>query len=137
MIAIKSTVNVVHYTRTQKTGKIIIEATAINPEGDNYRIDLTDYAEYPDTYLGENQQPVTYLKKELLSNRVIYKSNVEVSALFQAVQTGISPTDDYAEKERLIKQSALLMYVQNDFINEAGETIYGLLPNQWVLCNEE
>lgn len=131
MIAIKSTVDVVFYPRTNKQVKIIVEATAINPDGDNYRIDISDFAEYPDTYLDENQEPVTYTKKEFLASRVVYKSKSEVNALFQAVQNGISPTDDYAEKDRLIKKSALLLYVQNDFIDNNSHTIYGLTANQW------
>lgn len=128
MIAVKTTVPICFYPRTQKTGIIIIEATAINPQGDFYRIDLIDKAAQMVIIDGEEKEVITEIEK-----RIIYKPISQVNALFNAVQMGISPTDDYNEKERLIKIAALLLFIQNDFIDvDNTKTIYNLLPNQWT-----
>lgn len=73
----------------------------------------------------------------MLKNKIIGISQDKFNELHMAVDSQIPELMTPYEKRELRKKLALLIYVQNDFIDVgATKLIYGTIPNDWEMINE-
>ena len=72
-----------------------------------------------------------YEQIDFIKEKTLVKSDAEINQLFSLVNKTIAP-NEFPEKFYEIQRDSLLMYVQNDTL-ENGDCIFGIKPNEWVI----
>lgn len=132
MAKIKSTVELIYDTRSQKSGIIQIEINSWNFDANNKR-----YIAIVDDYVFENIEvqvtnedltisTVIQVQKKLISSSKKNYTKEQIDGLFMLLQNPINLTESYTEEMDSLISSALLYKTQN-------EPIYGSIATQWVI----
>ena len=88
----------------------------------------------------ETNEPIYEMQTEMydydqidfIKEKTLVKTDAEMKQLFLLIGKTIQ-ADEYPEKYYEIQRDALLMYVQNDTL-ENGDCIFGIKPNEWEMC---
>ena len=148
-IAIISTREVIYEPSLQKQGKIKVTLNASQNAG-IWTLQIRDFGTYPKTdtrevqvQIGVNEEtnePIyetqtemyDYEQIDFIKEKTLVKTDAEINQLFSLVNKTILP-NEFPEKFYEIQRDALLMYVQNDTL-ENGDCIFGIKQNEWVIC---
>lgn len=124
-IAIISTREVVYEPSLQKQGKIKVTLKVSQSYG-VWNLDVK--------YFGVRQVTngeETYDQIDFIKEKTLVKSDAEINQLFSLVNKTIAP-NEFPEKFYEIQRDSLLMYVQNDTL-ENGDCIFGIKQNEWMI----
>ena len=148
-IAIISTREVIYEPSLQKTGKIKVTSNASQNAG-MWNLQIRYFGTYPKTdtreitvQIGVNEEtnePIYEMQTEMydyeqidfIKEKTLVKTDAEMKQLFSLINKTILP-NEFPEKFYEIQRDALLLYVQNDTL-ENGDCIFGITQNEWVIC---
>lgn len=147
-IAIISTREVIYEPSLQKQGKIKVTLKVLQGFG-VWNLDVKYFGVSPkvgtrevQVQIGTNEEtnePIYEMQTEMydyeqidfIKEKTLVKTDAEIKQLFTIIGKAIQ-ADEYPEKYYEIQRDALLMYVQNDTL-ENGDCIFGIKPNEWVI----
>lgn len=147
-IAIISTREVIFEPSLQKQGKIKVTLKVSQSYG-VWNLDVKYFGVSPKVgtrevpvQIGTNQEtnePIFEMQTEMydyeqidfIKEKTLVKTDAEINQLFSLVNKTIAP-NEFTEKFYEIQRDSLLMYVQNDTL-ENGDCIFGIKPNEWVI----
>ena len=147
-IATISTREVIYESSLQKTGKIKVTLKVSQGFG-VWNLDVKYFGVSPkvgthevQVQVGTNEEtnePIYEMQTEmydyeqidLIKEKTLVKTDAEIKQLFTIIGKAIQ-ADEYPEKYYEIQRDALLMYVQNDTL-ENGDCIFGIKQNEWII----
>lgn len=147
-IAIISTREVIYEPSLQKSGKIKVTLKVSQGFG-VWNLDVKYFGVSPkvgtrqvQVQIGTNEEtnePIYEMQTEMydydqidfIKEKTLVKSDAEMKQLFLLIGKTIQ-ADEYPEKYYEIQRDALLMYVQNDTL-ENGDCIFGIKQNEWII----
>lgn len=124
-IAIISTREVIYEPSLQKSGKIKVTLKVSQSYG-VWNLDVKYFGVHQVTNGEETYDQIDFIKEKIL-----VKTDAEINQLFSLVNKTILP-NEFPEKFYEIQRDSLLMYVQNDTL-ENGDCIFGIKQNEWVI----
>ena len=147
-IAIISTREVIYEPSMQKQGKINVTLKLLQGYG-VWNLDVKYFGVSPkvgtrevQVQVGTNEEtnePIYEMQTEMydyeqidfIKEKTLVKTDAEMNQLFTLVNKTIAP-NEFSEKFYEIQRDSLLMYVQNDTL-ENGDCIFGIKQNEWVI----
>lgn len=147
-IAIISTREVIYEPSLQKQGKIKVTLKVSQGFG-VWNLDVKYFGVYTKTetrevqvQIGTNEEtnePIYEMQTEMydyeqidfIKEKTLVKTDDEMNQIFMYVNKTILP-NEFPQKFYEIQRDALLMYVQNDIL-ENGDCIFGIKQNEWVI----
>lgn len=147
-IAIISTREVIYEPSLQKKGKIKVTLKVSQNFG-TWNLDVKYFGVYTKTetrqiqvQTGTNEEtnePIYEMRTEMydyqqidfIKEKTLVKTDDEMNQIFTYVNKTILP-NEFPQKFYEIQRNALLMYVQNDTL-ENGNCIFGIKQNKWVI----
>ena len=150
-IAIISTREVIYEPSLQKKGKIKVTLKVSQNFG-TWNLDVKYFGVSPKVGTREVQvqtgineetnEPIyetqtesySYDQIDFIKEKTLVKTDAEIKQLFLLIGKDIQ-AHEYPEKYYEIQRDVLLMYVQNDTL-ENGNCIFGIKQNKWVICKE-
>ena len=147
-IAIISTIEVIYEPSLQKQGKIKVTLKVSQGFG-VWNLDVKYFGVSPkvgtrevQVQVGTNEEtnePIYEMQTEMydyqqidfIKEKTLVKTDEEMNQLFMYVNKTILP-NEFPQKFYEIQRDALLMYVQNDVIQD-NKCIFGLAQNEWVI----
>ena len=148
-IAIISTREVIYEPSMQKQGKIKVTLKLLQGY-DVWNLDVKYFGVSPkvgtrevQVQVGTNEEtnePIYEMQTEMydyqqidfIKEKTLVKTDAEMKQLFTLVNKTIAP-NEFPEKFYEIQRYSLLMYVQNDTL-ENGDCIFGIKQNEWLIC---
>ena len=73
-----------------------------------------------------------YEQIDFIKEKTLVKTDAEMKQLFSLIGKAIQ-ANEFPEKFYEIQRDSLLMYVQNDTL-ENGDCIFGIKQNEWLIC---
>lgn len=147
-IAIISTREVIYEPSLQKSGKIKVTLKVSQGFG-VWNLDIKYFGVYPkvetrdvQVQVGTNEEtnePIYEMQTEMydyyqidfIKEKNLVKTDAEIKQLFLLIGKEIK-ANEYPEKYYEIQRDALLLYVQNDTL-ENGDCIFGTKQNEWQI----
>ena len=148
-ISIISTREVIYEPSMQKQGKIKVTLKLLQGYG-VWNLDVKYFGVSPkvgtrevQVQVGTNEEtnePIYEMQTEMydyqqidfIKEKTLVKTDAEMKQLFTLVNKTIAP-NEFPEKFYEIQRDSLLMYVQNDTL-ENGDCIFGIKQNEWLIC---
>ena len=147
-IAIISTREVIYESSLQKSGKIKVTLKVSQGFG-VWNLDVKYFGVSPkvgthevQVQIGTNEEtnePIYEMQTEMcnyeqidfIKEKTLVKTDTEMKQLFLLIGKEIQ-AHEYPEKYYEIQRDSLLLYVQNDTL-ENGDCIFGIKQNEWVI----
>ena len=130
-IRVRSTVPVICDPREQKLEKVIIEITNWTYNiNSGYSATILDYYDSTTENI-ETPAPLGAFKNILKSKQNNYSFD-QVNYIFSQVDIPNEVVELYSDHLDGLLAKSLLFLTQNE-LNEAGKTVYGLLPEEWEI----
>lgn len=87
----------------------------------------------PLTIQNEFGEDVEILERQDLIAKELYFPLAQVDGIHDAIGDQLGDIEGYCDRQKALVSIALLYYVQTDLVDDNGNTIYGITPDQWEL----